>query len=109
MSLQNSTAPDSGIEACMDEMNDFVATLRYPPQSIAVAQSVHLHSMLCALVYCNLATPDEIKKFVQEFAHDVLEEIAAEQSDEPRPASQPVSLDTNVNEKVPGDAEPGVH
>lgn len=108
MSLQDSTGTDSGIEECMDEMNDFVATLRYSPKSIAVAQSVHLHTMLCALVHCNLSTPDEIKAFVQEFAQDVLEEIDAGQSDELHPGSQPVSLDTGANEKVDDD-DHGIH
>jgi hypothetical protein len=109
MSLQYSTATDSGIEECMDEMNDFLATLGYPPQSTAVAQSVHLHTMLCALVYCNLSTPDEIKAFVQEFAQEVVEEIGAGQSGELHPGSQPVSLDTGANEKVPDDDDYGIH
>ena len=109
MSLQNATAADSGIEECIDKMNDFVATLSYPPKSIAAAQSVHLHTMLCALVHCELSTREEIKAFVEAFAQDVLEEIGAEASDELHPGSQPVSLNTSATEKVPDDDDHEIH
>ena len=84
MSLQDST--QSMIEECLDDMNDFVAALRYPPKTIAVAQSVHLHMMLCALVDCDLSTLDEVKNFVQEFAQDVLTEIGAGRSESSKAA-----------------------
>ena len=51
MPLQDPTTTQGAIEECLDEMNDFVATLdRYPPTLIAVAMSVHLQTMLSALV-----------------------------------------------------------
>ena len=81
MSLQDSTATESMIEECLDEMNNFVSTLdRYPPTTIAVTQSVHLQTLLCALVDCGLSTPEEVRNFVEEFAQDVLTEIGVGRS-----------------------------
>ena len=76
MSLQDATTTAGAIEECLDEINDFVATLdRYPPTAIAVAMSVHLQTMLSALVECDLCTPQQVRTFVEELAHDVSEEI----------------------------------
>lgn len=76
MSLQDPTTAEGAIEECLDEMNDFVATLdRYPPTALAVAMSVHLQTMLSALVECDLCTPQQVRDFVQEFERDVCEEI----------------------------------
>jgi len=76
MSLQDPTTTDGAIEECLDEINDFVATLdRYPPTTVAVAMSVHLQTMLSALVECDLCTPQQVRTFVQELERDVSEEI----------------------------------
>jgi hypothetical protein len=76
MSLQASTTTDGAIEECLDEINDFVATLdRYPPATVAVAMSVHLQTMLCALVDCDLCTTEQVKDFVHELERDVCAEI----------------------------------
>src|SRR3569833_3164256 len=76
MPLQDPTTTQGAIEECLDEMNDFVATLdRYPPTLIAVAMSVHLQTMLSALVECDLCTPQQVREFVQELERDVSEEI----------------------------------
>ncbi|HEY6923604.1 MAG TPA: hypothetical protein VI653_09055 [Steroidobacteraceae bacterium] len=76
MSLQDPTTVQGAIEECLDEINDFVATLdRYPPTAVAVAMSVHLQTMLSALVECDLCTPQQVKDFVRELERDVSEEI----------------------------------
>ncbi len=76
MSLQDPTTTAGAIEECLDEINDFVATLdRYPPTAVAVAMSVHLQTMLSALVECDLCTPQQVRTFVQELERDVSEEI----------------------------------
>jgi hypothetical protein len=70
------------MEECLDEINEFVATLdRYPPTTVAVAMSVHLHTVLCALVECDLCTPEQVSDFVQELERDVCEDIGVGQRD----------------------------
>jgi hypothetical protein len=82
MSLQDPTTTQGAIEECLDEINDFVATLdRYPPTAVAVAMSVHLQTLLRALVESDLCTPHQARDFVQELARDVLAEISATQPD----------------------------
>ncbi len=79
MSLQDPTARDDAIEECLDEINEFVATLdRYPPATVAVAMSVHLQTLLCALVECKLCTAEQVRNFVQELKQDVCAEIRNE-------------------------------
>jgi hypothetical protein len=76
MSLKDPTTTEGAIEECLDEINDFVATLdRYPPTAVAVAMSVHLQTMLSALVDCDLCTPQQVKDFMQELERDVSEEM----------------------------------
>lgn len=76
MSLQDPTTTQGAMEECLDEINDFVATLdRYPPTVVAVAMSVHLQTMLSALVECDLCTPQQVRTFVQELERDVSDEI----------------------------------
>jgi hypothetical protein len=95
MSLQDPTAREDTIEECLDEINEFVATLdRYPPATIAVAMSVHLQTMLCALVECGLCTGEQVSIFVRELERDVCAEIRDEDQREkpwgdlPRPESR---------------------
>lgn len=87
MSLQNPTVTEPVLEECLDKMSDFVETLRYPLMTIAVAQSVHLGATLCSLVECGHSTPNEVRRFVKEFAKDVLTQTRAD-----RPASSRTRL-----------------
>jgi hypothetical protein len=76
MALHNPTMADGALEECMDEINEFVATLqRFPPTVIAVAMSVHLQTLLSALVEGELCTRAQVGEFVRELQHDVLEEL----------------------------------
>ena len=81
MSLQDPTTAEGAIEECVDEINDFVTTLdRYPPTTIAVALSVHLQTILRALIEHELCTPQQVGSFVRELERDVLEELEIWQS-----------------------------
>jgi hypothetical protein len=74
MSLQDPTVSEETIEECLDEINDFVTTLdRYPPTTLAVAMSVHLQSLLRALLECDLCTRQQVREFVEELEREVLE------------------------------------
>jgi hypothetical protein len=75
MSFQDSTVAEGALEECLDEINDFVATLeRYPPTALAVAMSVHLQSVLRALLECDLCTRQQVREFVQKLEREVLED-----------------------------------
>ena len=81
MSLQDPTTAEGALEECLDEINDFVTTLdRYPPTTVAVALSVHLQTILRALIECELCTPQQVRSFVEELQRDVLEEVQTLQS-----------------------------
>jgi hypothetical protein len=74
MALQDPTADDGTIEECLDEINDFVATLgRYPPPMLAVAMRVHLESLLRTLLERDLCTRQEIRDFVKELEREALQ------------------------------------
>jgi hypothetical protein len=76
MSLQDPTSAEDEVEECLDEISDFLASLdRYPPTTVAVAMSVHLQTMLRALVECKLCTPEQIMDFVQELERDISADI----------------------------------
>jgi hypothetical protein len=75
MSLHNPTSTEGAIEECLDEINDFLATLdRYPPTAVAVAMSVHLQSILRALLDCDLCTRQQVRELVEEFEREVFEQ-----------------------------------
>jgi len=81
MSFQDPTTAEGALEECLDEINDFVTTLdRYPPTTVAVALSVHLQTILRALIECELCTPQQVRSFVEELERDVLEEVQTLQS-----------------------------
>lgn len=69
------TAPDGGtVEECLDELNDFIATLeRYSPTILAVALRVHLEGLLHALLEGKLCTREEVRDFVRELERDALQ------------------------------------
>ena len=74
MSLQNPTPDDGTLEECLDEINDFVATLeRYSPEILAVAMRVHLESLLGALLERGLCTPQEVREFVKDLEREALQ------------------------------------
>jgi len=65
---------EGAIEECLDEINEFVATLdRHPPTAVAVAMSVHLQSLLRALLECDLCTRQQVRDLVEEFEREVFE------------------------------------
>lgn len=67
---------DGTLDDCLDAVNDFVTTLnRYSPATIAVAMSVHLQCALCALVECDMCTPEQVRDFVRELDRDVCQAI----------------------------------
>jgi hypothetical protein len=77
MSLQDPTTTAESIEECLDELNDFIATLeRYPPTALAVAMSVHLESVLRALLECELCTRQQVRELVQDLERELLEQDA---------------------------------
>ncbi len=68
------TITEGSIEECLDEINDFIATLdRYPPTAVAVAMSVHLQSLLRALLECDLCTRQQVRELVEEIEREVFE------------------------------------
>jgi hypothetical protein len=74
MSLQDPTTTEWTIEECLDEINDFIATLdRYPPTAVAIAMSVHLQSVLRALLECDLCTRQQVRELVEDFEREVFE------------------------------------
>ena len=79
MALRNSTVEDGSLEECLDEINDFVQTLdRYPPRMIALAMRAHMEILLRALLEYDLCTRQELRAFVRELEHEVLEEDETE-------------------------------
>ena len=75
MPLPNPTTTEGAIEECLDEINDFVATLdRYPPTAVAVAMSVHLQSVLRALLECHLCSRQQVRELIEDFEREVFEQ-----------------------------------
>ncbi|MDB6090435.1 MAG: hypothetical protein JWN85_3219 [Gammaproteobacteria bacterium] len=74
MAFQDATADDGTIEECLDEINDFVATLgRYPPTMLAAAMRAHLESLLRTLLELDLCTRQEIRDFVKDLGREALQ------------------------------------
>ena len=72
MPTPGSISADGTFEECIDELNDFVATLeRYPPTVLALALRTHLASLLQALLVHGQATRAEIATFVAELEREV--------------------------------------
>jgi hypothetical protein len=77
MTLHEPTSTEGAIEECLDEINEFVATLdRYSPTAVAVAMSVHLQSLLRALLECDMCTRQQVRGLVEEFEREVFENEA---------------------------------
>jgi hypothetical protein len=73
MSFTDTTAADGTVEECLDELNDFMEGLRYPPTVLAVAMRVHLEAILHALLEGELCTREEVRDFVRELERDALQ------------------------------------
>ena len=75
MALRDPTTAEGAIEECLDEINDFVVTLdRYPPNIVVVAMSIHMQTMLRALMECDMCTRQQVREFVRELERDVIED-----------------------------------
>ena len=64
---------EGGVEECLDELNDFVAGLRYSPTVLAVALRVHLEALLQSLLEEKVCTREEVRDFVRELERDALQ------------------------------------
>jgi hypothetical protein len=79
MALRETTLEEGTLEECLDEINDLVQTLdRYPPRVIALAMRAHMEILLRAMLDCDMCTRQELKTFVRELEHEVLEEDEVE-------------------------------
>ena len=81
MSLRNLTIneddlDDGTLEECLEEINDFVATLRrYPPAVLAVAIGAHLETLLRALAEAGMCTRRDVQEFVKELERESLRSV----------------------------------
>lgn len=73
MSFANTGPGDGTVEECLDELNDFIAGLSYPPTVLAVALRVHLETLLQALLEGKICTREEVRDFVKELERDSLQ------------------------------------
>lgn len=63
----------AAIEQCVDEIDDFVATLeRYPESVIAMALRIHLAALLRAMLDDELCSRDEMREFLIELERQAL-------------------------------------
>ena len=74
MSTRNAQPDADGtIEECVDELEEFVATLvRYPEVVLAHALRVHLAGLLRALIDQGLVSCAQVKEFARELERDAL-------------------------------------
>ena len=74
MSFTDAARDGGSVEECLDELNDFVASLEhYSPTVVAVALRVHLEGLLQALLEGKMCTPEEVRDFVRELERDALQ------------------------------------
>ena len=73
MSFADAARSDGTVEECLDELNDFLATMeRYPPTVLAVALRVHLEALLQALLEGKVCSREEVRDFIKELERDAL-------------------------------------
>ena len=74
MSFTDTSGDDGTVEECLDELNDYIASLEhYSPTVLAVALRVHLEGLLHALLEGKVCTREEIRDFVRELERDALQ------------------------------------
>jgi hypothetical protein len=73
MSFADTERNEGAVEECLDELNDFLAGLRYPPAILAVALRVHLEALLQALLEGRICTREEVRDFVRELEREALQ------------------------------------
>lgn len=74
MSFTDIGRDDGTVEECLDELNDFLASLEhYSPTVLAVALRVHLEGLLLALLEGKMCTREEVREFVRELERDALQ------------------------------------
>jgi|GEM_PF-1303424 len=72
-SSATAAAAAGAIEACVDELDDFVATLtRYPEPIIAVALRLHLGGLLRAQLDQGALSETQVREFLGELEREVL-------------------------------------
>jgi hypothetical protein len=77
MSFTDIAGNDGTLEECLDEVNEFLASLRrYAPTLLAVALRVHLETLLQALLEGKLCTREEVRDFVRELEREALQYAA---------------------------------
>jgi hypothetical protein len=77
MSVPDSADSEGTVEECIDEINDFVATLgHYPPTVLALALRAHLTSLLRALQAHGDSNPEEVAEFLAELGREALQQEA---------------------------------
>ncbi len=64
---------DGTIEECVDDIDEFVATLaKYPETVLAFALRVHLGALLRALTERGVFTREQVTEFVRDLARETL-------------------------------------
>ncbi len=66
-------AEGATLEQCIDEIDQFVASLqRYQEPVLAFALRMHLSAMLRAMVDCHTCTREEVRQFLVELEQEAL-------------------------------------
>lgn len=74
MTLTNTQHEALALEECLDELNDFFATLqRYTPVVLALALRVHLEALLQMLVEAHECTPGDVREFLRGLEREALQ------------------------------------
>ena len=73
MNVPGALAADGTIEACVDELDEFIRSLdRYPDLVIAHALQVHLSALLRVLVESGLCTPAQARELIADLAREAV-------------------------------------
>jgi hypothetical protein len=74
MSFSDVARDEHALEACLDEIGDFLSGLeRYTPPVLAVALRVHLEALLQALLENSWCTREELREFIRELEREALQ------------------------------------
>jgi hypothetical protein len=73
MTTAGSASKDGRLEECVDDLNDFIASLqRYPHTVLALAMRTHLAALLQALLEQGECTRPEVAALLAELEQEVL-------------------------------------